>query len=84
MSTSRLGVDIGGTFTDAVMMDEATGEIRLVKMSSTPSDPSVGFMDVIERILRESEVPAGISATTSTEPPLPPTPLSKAKAPRRL
>ena len=58
MSTSRLGVDIGGTFTDAVMMDEATGEIRLVKMSSTPSDPSVGFMDVIERILRESEVPA--------------------------
>ena len=58
MSTSRLGVDIGGTFTDAVMMDEATGEIRLVKMSSTPTDPSVGFMDVIKRILRESEVPA--------------------------
>ena len=58
MSTFRLGVDIGGTFTDAVMMNESTGEIRLVKMSSTPSDPSVGFINVIERILEESKVPA--------------------------
>ncbi len=58
MSTFRLGVDIGGTFTDAVMMNESTGEIRLVKMSSTPSDPSVGFVNVIERILKESKVPA--------------------------
>ena len=58
MSTFRLGVDIGGTFTDAVMMNESTGEIRLVKMSSTPSDPSVGFINVIERILKESKVPA--------------------------
>ena len=58
MSTFRLGVDIGGTFTDAVMMNESTGEIRLVKMSSTPSDPSVGFINVIERILEESNVPA--------------------------
>ena len=58
MSTSRIGVDIGGTFTDAVMMDEATGEIRLVKMSSTPADPSAGFINVIERILWESGRPA--------------------------
>jgi N-methylhydantoinase A len=56
MNCYRLGVDIGGTFTDAVMMDEASGEFRLVKMSSTPRDPSMGFMDVIERILRESKV----------------------------
>ena len=58
MSTVRLGVDIGGTFTDAVMMNESTGEIRLVKMSSTPNDPSVAFINVIERILKESKVPA--------------------------
>src|SRR3979490_1042923 len=57
MSACRLGVDIGGTFTDAVMMDESTGESRLVKMSSTPRDASIGFMDVIERVLRESSVP---------------------------
>ncbi len=58
MSACRLGVDIGGTFTDAVMMDEDSGEIRLVKMSSTPADPSIGYADVVERILRESNVAA--------------------------
>jgi N-methylhydantoinase A len=57
MAHYRLGVDIGGTFTDAVMMDESTGKLRLVKMSTTPHDLSAGFMNVIERILRESEVP---------------------------
>ncbi len=56
MNSYRLGVDIGGTFTDLVMMDEATGELRLVKMASTPKDPSVGFMSTVERALRESEV----------------------------
>jgi len=58
MSACRLGVDIGGTFTDAVMMEESTGEIRLIKMSTTPQDPSIGFMNVIQRVLRESRVPA--------------------------
>lgn len=57
MRGCRLGVDIGGTFTDAVMVDESTGELRLAKMSSTPLDPSGGFMNVIERILRESSIP---------------------------
>jgi N-methylhydantoinase B/oxoprolinase/acetone carboxylase alpha subunit len=52
-------VDIGGTFTDAVMMEESTGELRLVKMSSTPHDPSIGFMDVVERVLRESGTSPG-------------------------
>ena len=62
MSDYRLGVDIGGTFTDLVMMDEATGNLRLIKMSSTPHDPSIGFMNVTERVLRESEVdPARVS-----------------------
>ncbi len=58
MSSCRLGIDIGGTFTDAVMMEESTGQIRLVKMPSTPQDPSVGFMNVIERALKESRIPA--------------------------
>ncbi len=58
MGSYRLGVDVGGTFTDAVMMDEATGEVSLVKMASTPEDPSVGFMHVVERALRERGVDA--------------------------
>ncbi|NIR99782.1 MAG: hypothetical protein GWN99_01700, partial [Gemmatimonadetes bacterium] len=39
--TYRLGIDTGGTFTDAFLINEATGEIRIGKVSSTPSDPSV-------------------------------------------
>ena len=58
-SRYRLGVDIGGTFTDLVMMDEASGELRLVKMASTPADPSAAFMNVIERVLTESGAAAG-------------------------
>ena len=58
MDSYRIGVDIGGTFTDLVMMNESTGELRLVKMASTPSDPSVGFLNTVERALRESDVAA--------------------------
>ena len=52
-SPYRLGVDVGGTFTDLVLMDECTGSTKLVKMSSTPADPSVAFMDVLHRCLQE-------------------------------
>ena len=52
----RLGVDIGGTFTDATLIDEATGDVRICKVSSTPDDPSRGFLEAVERILREAEV----------------------------
>jgi N-methylhydantoinase A len=47
----RLGVDIGGTFTDAILIDEETGQSRISKVSSTPSDPSDGFLEVTDRIL---------------------------------
>jgi N-methylhydantoinase A len=52
----RLGVDIGGTFTDATLIDERTGETRIGKVPSTPGDPSSGFMEVIRRLLRETGV----------------------------
>jgi N-methylhydantoinase A len=55
----RLGVDIGGTFTDATLLDEESGALRIAKVSTTPSDPSIGFMEVARRILREAGVPAG-------------------------
>ncbi|MGO4837489.1 hydantoinase/oxoprolinase N-terminal domain-containing protein, partial [Rhizobiaceae sp. 2RAB30] len=35
----RLGIDAGGTFTDFVIANRATGEVKLFKALSTPSDP---------------------------------------------
>lgn len=54
--TYRLGVDIGGTFTDATLVDETTGEVQIAKVSSTPHDPSIGFMEATGRILREAGI----------------------------
>ncbi|MDO8631781.1 MAG: hydantoinase/oxoprolinase N-terminal domain-containing protein [Phycisphaerales bacterium] len=47
-----MGVDIGGTFTDAMLVNETTGEIRIVKVPSTPSDPANGFVEATHRILK--------------------------------
>jgi N-methylhydantoinase A len=43
----RLGIDIGGTFTDAVIADHA-GQLRTFKVLSTPLDPSEGFMEALD------------------------------------
>lgn len=48
MST-RAGVDTGGTFTDLVALDEATGEIRITKVLSTPSHPSTAVFDAFAK-----------------------------------
>ncbi|MDG1034036.1 MAG: hydantoinase/oxoprolinase N-terminal domain-containing protein, partial [Luminiphilus sp.] len=42
--TYRLGVDVGGTFTDFLLLNEATGETRTAKVPSTPEDSSVGVL----------------------------------------
>jgi N-methylhydantoinase A len=40
MMSYRLGIDIGGTFTDFSLMDESTGRTLIAKVPSTPSHPS--------------------------------------------
>src|ERR1700761_6938619 len=40
----RIGFDIGGTFTDFILLDTTRGEIRLHKCLTTPQDPSVGAL----------------------------------------
>ncbi|PSJ56735.1 hydantoinase/oxoprolinase family protein [Kumtagia ephedrae] len=47
----RIAIDTGGTFTDVVAIDEATGRITAVKTPSTPADPSVGLLDGVRRVL---------------------------------
>ena len=41
--TYRLGVDVGGTFTDLCIFDERGGEVEVFKTPSTPADQSVGI-----------------------------------------
>ena len=43
-----LGVDIGGTFTDAVLFDEARRRFRHAKAPSTPEDPTAGVLAALE------------------------------------
>ncbi len=54
----RLAVDIGGTFTDVVALEEATGRMHLLKVRSTPGDPSQGFVEAIDQILQAASIPA--------------------------
>jgi N-methylhydantoinase A len=53
--TVRVAVDIGGTFTDATLIDEETGAVSIAKTLTTPADPSEGFMEALERALAEAE-----------------------------
>ena len=48
--TYRLGVDVGGTFTDILLINEETGETFRGKTSSTPQDQSVGVLRGIEQV----------------------------------
>ncbi len=43
----RIGIDTGGTFTDLIVMDEASGELRVVKRPSTPDDPSRAIFEAL-------------------------------------
>ncbi len=45
--TLRVATDIGGTFTDLVVVDSESGEVRIAKVSTTPRDLAQGVLDVI-------------------------------------
>ena len=52
----RLGVDVGGTFTDVLLLNEQNGEIHTAKVSSTPSDSSIGVLAGIEKVCANANV----------------------------
>jgi N-methylhydantoinase A len=54
----RIAVDIGGTFTDVVALEETSGTLHLRKVRSTPSDPSEGFVAGVEQIAEQSGIAA--------------------------
>jgi N-methylhydantoinase A len=58
----RIGIDIGGTFTDVALVDEATGRLGVAKVLTTPADFGQGVIDGITRGLRDNEIdPAAVS-----------------------
>lgn len=52
--TARVGVDIGGTFTDFVFHDEVRGITRTGKRLTTPDDPGRAIIEGLERLLAET------------------------------
>ncbi len=52
----RLGVDVGGTFTDLLLINEQSGETYTAKVPSTPEDSSIGVLHGVARICEQSGI----------------------------
>jgi N-methylhydantoinase A len=61
------GIDVGGTFTDLVLVDDATGEVRLAKVPTTPDNQAFGVLAALaETGLALAELGAIVHGTTTT------------------
>jgi N-methylhydantoinase A len=61
----RIGIDVGGTFTDAVCADEH-GAVMHAKAASTPADPSIGVLDAVDAVAQRLGIDArALLAATS-------------------
>ncbi len=62
----RIGVDIGGTFTDFVLFDEDRGSIATFKVLSTPDDPSRAVLEGLARLADDSRLAIVHGSTVAT------------------
>ena len=46
----RVSVDVGGTFTDVIVLDEESGNIELEKVATTPANPAQGVLDAFKKV----------------------------------
>ena len=60
----RVATDTGGTFTDFVIFDEATGAYRIMKVPSTPANPAQALLNGLEVLRAEGVRPEQISVFT--------------------
>lgn len=56
----RLGVDVGGTHTDLVLLNPQTGELLVEKVSSTPKNPALGVLNGVARFVARGVAPDAI------------------------
>ena len=56
----RLGVDVGGTHTDLVLLDVSDGTIEIEKVSSTPNNPALGVLGGVARFTAQGKRPETI------------------------
>ncbi len=59
-SPYRLGVDVGGTHTDLVLLNVATGDLMVEKVSSTPKNPALGVLNGVGRFVARGVAPGDI------------------------
>ena len=59
-SRYRLGVDVGGTHTDLVLLNVETGEIAVEKVSSTPANPALGVLNGVNNFVAKGTPPGAI------------------------
>jgi N-methylhydantoinase A len=55
-ASARIGIDVGGTFTDATLIDSATGRLYSAKAFTTPKDRSLGVIEAIRAVIAESGI----------------------------
>eukprot|EP01036_Dinobryon_divergens_P017997 gene17997-biopygen15858 len=57
----RVGVDVGGTHTDLVLIDEERGEVVVHKVPTTVGDPALGAIAGLQELCRKADIaPAAI------------------------
>lgn len=56
----RLGVDVGGTHTDLMLLDVTSGQLMVEKISSTPKNPALGVLDGVRRFAERGIEPGAI------------------------
>jgi N-methylhydantoinase A len=55
-TSRRLGIDVGGTFTDVLLHDAGDGSVRLLKIATTTGDQSRGVVEGLEEICRRAGI----------------------------
>ena len=66
MNSKMIGVDVGGTFTDVFILDEANGTAEVAKVPTTRPDQSGGFLNGIQqRVSDLSQIAVVVHGTTA-------------------